>query len=497
MVFDVVSDLVDLKRHNSSKRVYREWADELPASFQEALANNDVSLLGDKELSRFQDMVFISLFQDVVRNPHAELRERYYRRLVDLMIAKTLRRLSRLKTASKLAKKVLNFAEVNGFADLALESSDILMSIAASQARNPRQTKKYYDLSTRYCDVRHLEIKAYYYFNDLKYQMLFTNCSSEKLEKLAKSYVDELKPHLWKTNSFLFHLYAVLSTFIYHETRYDLKAAIRIANQGVDYFDERGWKLPETTYQFYINMVQAGLKIGLENLALSWISRLKDTLVPHTARWFSTEEYELKILLKKQDYQEAFDLFCKSYRHPRFKYVRKASRDRWQVYQLYFDYLCDVGEVPERKRLQQRYFKVNYDDIPDYSVDNRGYSVALIIVQLLHFINRREYDQLSIRFTALKRYDSKYLRKNNNFRSSCFIKMLLEIPKRGFNLIAVKRHTQKYLKRMEEYPLRVARQQSDMEIIPYDDLWPIVLNSISKKKPLRQTAILKELRELV
>ena len=73
--------------------------------------------------------------------------------------------------------------------------------------------------------------------------------------------------------------------------------------------------------------------------------------------------------------------------------------------------------------------------------------------------------------------------------------MLLEIPKRSFHIVAIERHSAKYLKRLEEYPQTVALQATELEIIPYEKLWEIVLKTV-KGRPQRETETLRRLKEI-
>jgi len=102
---------------------------------------------------------------------------------------------------------------------------------------------------------------------------------------------------------------------------------------------------------------------------------------------------------------------------------------------------------------------------------------------------------LRSRFIALQRYSAKYLRKSHTFRSNCFIKMLLEIPKQGFNRKAIDRHVAKYLNRLESHEQHLGYFSRQLEIIPYEKLWEFALRSISMR-PIRQTKTIQELREL-
>ncbi len=102
--------------------------------------------------------------------------------------------------------------------------------------------------------------------------------------------------------------------------------------------------------------------------------------------------------------------------------------------------------------------------------------IPLIIVQLLYNIYDKNYYAIENRIFVLKDYCSRNLmRKSENFRSNCFIKMLLLMPTNSFNPIAAKRKTNNLLRRLSEVPCELSNQPSKVGVIPYEDLWAIIL----------------------
>lgn len=59
--------------------------------------------------------------------------------------------------------------------------------------------------------------------------------------------------------------------------------------------------------------------------------------------------------------------------------------------------------------------------------------------------------------------------------------MLLQIPHCGFHKAGVERKTSKYLNRLQTMPLDVAKQSHEIEIIPYEELWELVIDSLENK----------------
>jgi hypothetical protein len=79
---------------------------------------------------------------------------------------------------------------------------------------------------------------------------------------------------------------------------------------------------------------------------------------------------------------------------------------------------------------------------------------------------------------AIEKYTSRYLVKDDTYRSSCFIKMLLQIPAAGFHRVATLRKAEKFAKLLQKAPLDYANQSHDVEIVPYEQLWEMALDSL-------------------
>ena len=111
----------------------------------------------------------------------------------------------------------------------------------------------------------------------------------------------------------------------------------------------------------------------------------------------------------------------------------------------------------------------------------RQENIPILLSQILILIIDKDYDRLLSRIEAVEKYASRYLRKDQNFRSNCFIKMILEIPKRNFHRKAVERHAKKYIQKLESMPLQMADQPYEIEIIPYEHLWEYTLESLDTR----------------
>ena len=59
--------------------------------------------------------------------------------------------------------------------------------------------------------------------------------------------------------------------------------------------------------------------------------------------------------------------------------------------------------------------------------------------------------------------------------------MLLQIPISNFHKAGAQRRAESWWKTLKSTPLHVAKQAHEIEIIPYEDLWEFLLDSLDRK----------------
>ncbi len=68
-------------------------------------------------------------------------------------------------------------------------------------------------------------------------------------------------------------------------------------------------------------------------------------------------------------------------------------------------------------------------------------------------------------------------------------KMFLKIPESNYNRIALERNTKDLFKKLKTKPLEVADKPIEMEIIPFEMLWEMVLESLDRRSPRRRKGL--------
>ncbi|MBK8192314.1 MAG: hypothetical protein IPK76_03665 [Lewinellaceae bacterium] len=126
------------------------------------------------------------------------------------------------------------------------------------------------------------------------------------------------------------------------------------------------------------------------------------------------------------------------------------------------------------------------NETPVFSKDKRGMNIPILVVQLLYDVLDERFDAGIDRVEAVEKYTSRYIRRDEHFRSNCFLKMLIQMPEAAFHKEAAARKAERYLTQLGEMPLEIADQAHEIEIIPYEDLWGMILEMLPNQRAGRK-----------
>jgi len=213
--------------------------------------------------------------------------------------------------------------------------------------------------------------------------------------------------------------------------------------------------------------------------------QVKKYIVPASFNWYKGYELYMYLLFYTSEYQLAYETYKLVAKTKLFSQLPAYVKETWLIFKGYLHFLKEIDLI-QIKTNDKEFLKFRLgkfiNEVPQYTQDKRGANISILVIEILFTILQKNYNRAIDRIEAIEKYTSRYLKKDDNFRSNCFIKMLLEISKGGFHRIAVERNANKYRKRLDEMPLEKAKQAHSIEIIPYEDLWELILNSLGTKR---------------
>jgi hypothetical protein len=329
-----------------------------------------------------------------------------------------------------------------------------------------------------------MENKAEKYYSELMVQ--FTNSKSTQVEVVEQARVcfKELEPYMEQCKSFKLHMFGRLVQMMIYNGENDYVNTAKLCEEAIRFFDQKNYDSGLPLQVFYYNLIVCYLQLREFEKGQAVINRCGYYFEEGSFNWFKLQELFFLLAMHSGHYEEAYWLYEKVVNYPRFEDRAVQITEMWKIYQAYLFFLIKIGKIPSgivSGKISK--FKITkfLNEIPLFSKDKRGMNISILIVQILHALADKNYDQTADRIDGIEKYCSRYLRDNDTYRSNCFIKMLLQIPLASFHREAVARKTDRYQKMLDSMPLEAARQAHEIEIIPYEVLWDITVSALDLK----------------
>lgn len=202
-------------------------------------------------------------------------------------------------------------------------------------------------------------------------------------------------------------------------------------------------------------------------------------------RWIYNTTLYFQSLLSSQSYDKLLELTIDVLQTKSLSNF-PIYDEQWKIREAFVHFLirCERITIREEYRQQLQPFVLSrfLNSMPFYSKDKSGQNITILIVQVLFLLLDRKYSQIIDRIDALTQYSHRYLRKDESFRSNCFIKMILLMIKADFHPIRTKTYTSELEKKLRNSNFVNNEDSTNIEIIPYLFLWELVLEVLERNK---------------
>ena len=261
----------------------------------------------------------------------------------------------------------------------------------------------------------------------------------------------------------------------------DYANIIKVCDTYIDFFGAKAYVAKAPLQIYYYQKMICHTQLRFYKTALQTAEKCKHYLYPGTFNWFKYKELEFVLQMYLENYQEAYEICYEVKAHDRFEFLSENSSETWTVHGAYISYLALLGKITPRKsdrRCTKFRFGKFLNETPISFKDKSGANIAVRILKMLFLIHQRKHDEVIDEADALAKYHSRYVSKELQPREYYFIKMLLLIASSGFHKEGIIRKTEEYLSKIRRYAVDVTKPGSSLEVISYDHLWTMVLESL-------------------
>ncbi|QDA60874.1 hypothetical protein [Hymenobacter jejuensis] len=372
--------------------------------------------------------------------------------------------------SERMMRKCLRIAQEAEFTQYAVMSAQALRTLYA-ELRQPARYKTISAELMRLQTLLTLEETAAQVYWDTKIALAHSVKSRRFLLNELPAHIKELEKLHQQAGSFTTFNYLYNSLLFQQGLVGDYDGIIRLtATTAKDFakgkinakrFDKRFNNFMSVYAHLRCRRVQEGLVLAEHYL---------QDFHHSSGNWFYFLEHYLLLAMHAANYAQARDLINMARKNPYYRKQRVAAQQRWDLYDAYLQFV-----LPDQSPLRAMHFAQFVQTVPDYSRDKQGYNVAILILQFLHYLRRRDIETLMARLESLRKYQQTHLRDPATLRSQLFFRLLVLTVKKDFDSKASEKHGQAWLARLREAP-QPGEAFAEIEIIPYEDLWALTLN---------------------
>lgn len=306
------------------------------------------------------------------------------------------------------------------------------------------------------------------------------NLISKKAGNLASNLLGKYSKFKDQNNSlhFQYHLHRISLIDAYYSKNYN--SILAVAENADLYFSNQKAPFRPGILTFkYIKIEVYIFQFNFKKVDILIEKLLKDT-PKYSMHFLRIKECYIISKFFEKKYSECVKEFF-NLKKVIEKFRKTRAESRWKLIEAYIFILLESGQAKHPQGKKRFSVPKLINEVTPFIKDKMVMNIPILVAQMSFHIIRKEYEKAFDRIEALSKYSTRYLKRNETFRSNCFIKMLIEIPKNNFNKLRVERHTKKLREKLSSLSIEDSHQPFYMEIIPYENLWEIIMDSLDAK----------------
>ncbi len=358
----------------------------------------------------------------------------------------------------KKAKKYL-------FNKLAAQFATFLQQYYYTVLQNKKLGEKYTEYALYYNELAYYENLVKLKFSRITYSVNRTKNPDESLIASLKEVCDELKLYLiYDSAEIWIRTYLLLNA---HATfKSDFNRIIKQSNEVIEFLNKKG---VERTFPFYKDFAVAYIQTGDYDAAAVSIEKAIHGIKKGTSSWSVFVYYRVIIELHRKNYQRAYEIYQNAEKK---RYIKKDFNkiiyETWYFVKGYLKFLILAGKI----EAESHQFKLGHflNSIIVFNKDKSGHKINTLILKIiLRLGTEKGRESIIEERSAIKKYSEANFEQGS--RARLLFRRLLHIVPSDFNKEKIQK---KVAKNVEALP-ELQGYDPDLEILPYEDIWEIVL----------------------
>lgn len=361
------------------------------------------------------------------------------------------------------------------FTELAVEILRSLRMHAVVMTGHRQKIKTYGAQLRSYEDIWKMECAVERLYVELMADLAIARADKNIMAEQAAVAFDKVKHFLTEADSFNLHLYGRLLQITVYEHRHDYKTVAELSRDAIRFFAAKPYKSFNVLQVF--NYALSTSLLNLREYEVCRIQAERSLYLCEEGKhhWFNLMKILFFADMHAGRYEEAVQTHRKVIQCAAFKEQSGTLTEPWKIYESYLHLLKMSGHI-EEKNLPGRFkFQKMLNEIQVYAKDKSGMNVSVQIAQFLIALFEGNYGQCIDREEALAKYRNRYVTLEMAARSHYFIRVLECVSKQSFEAVTARKKGAKIMEQLSAIPLEAANQNYEVEVIPYETLWELIL----------------------
>ena len=380
--------------------------------------------------------------------------------------------------------KILKQAKKFEFTSLRLESLRIMRIYYGTRLGDIERVNKYSQELENVEQLNILENWCEGIYVKFVSQYVLDRSTKKNITSEATKSLKIIKERVGTTDSYSISLYQLLIELLIYTSVNDYSSTAEVCEKAFEKFHAKAYIASVPLQVLYYQLIICHTQLGNFNKGYEIIELGNNFTEKGSFNWFKYQELILQFYLHAKDYKKALDCYLRAVQHRNFKSFPEALKEIWYLFGGYLVFLYRIGALDEEEQHQLASFRKGkfLNEVPNMLRDKSGMGISVLVLELLFLVLERAHESLLDRIESVRKYCARHLQKEDTKRSECFLKMLLCIPKNGFQKGRVQHATASLKLTLEAQPLASARQPHELEVIPYEDLWSFILEHLDQDR---------------
>lgn len=398
---------------------------------------------------------------------------------INWVAVKILFTLGATQTAVKMLKKLLKQARKYEFLEIVTDCYRLLRAYHGNSTGQQKKVAEYTRKVGQYLRLQEAEITVEGFYYDLLAYYVTDKSTKQFISELAGEYLNRLlaEPPERMTNNYFFKFKMI--ELIQYMSVHDYERTIRVCREAADFFRAKSFFHPQHLAIFYCQWIASCIFLGRYEEGRRNVRECLRLLRKGNYNWYQAKKLEVQLAFYSGDYQKSYLVCAEMFRSHDLRKQHQLIQEEWRLFEAYVQLLVLSGKFKEQgQRKKLRRFRLNrfLNEFTLFSKDKCGMNIPILVAQTLLLISESKYDQVIDRLEALEKYAYRHLKKEELVRSSLFIQLLQQVVDSGFRYKEVRERGECLLQRLRRAAEDdILSRNHHIEIIPYEDLWQIVL----------------------